>query len=103
MMHRRIEKRKQTNLKDESMLDVEQDLPAISVVSDEDVEGVGILNPSDEARVWRERRDGVALNVKMALERLGVRREKGINETEELHNSLVLTKILVTWQGKGER
>lgn len=78
------------------MLDVEQNLSTLSVVSNEDVHGVGILNPSDETRVRRERSDGVALDVKVSLETLWIVGEEGVDETEELHDSLILTKILVT-------
>lgn len=80
------------------MLNVEEDLPALSVVSDEDVHGVGVLNPSDETGVGRERRDGVALDVKVSLERLGVVREEGVDETEKLHDPFVLSQVLVTWE-----
>lgn len=80
------------------MLDVEEDFAALAVVPDEDVHGVGVRNPSDETRVGRERGDGVALDVEVTLERLRIVREERVDETEELHDTLILSKILVTWK-----
>lgn len=78
------------------MLDVEEDLAAVSVVLDEYVQRVGAVDPSEEPRVGRERDDGVLDNGEMSLERLRVLLQEGVDEAEELHDSLVLTEILVT-------
>lgn len=77
------------------MLDVEENLSTVAVVLDEDVKRVGTVDPSEETRVGRERDNGVLDNREMALERLGILLEEGVDETEELHDPLVLTKIFV--------
>lgn len=78
------------------MLDVEQDLATVAVVLDENVEGVRIVDPAEKTRVWRQGDDGVFDDREMPLERLGVLLKQRVDEPEKLHDSLVLSKILVT-------
>ena len=84
------------HLEDESMFDVEEDLSTVSVVLDEDVQRVGTVDPTEETRVRRERNDGIFDNGEVSLERLGILLQERVDETEELHDSLVLSEILVT-------
>lgn len=46
----------------DAMLDVEQNLLLLPVVSDEGVQGVAVGHPSDQTRVCGQRDHGVALN-----------------------------------------
>jgi hypothetical protein len=78
------------------MLDIEENLSAVAVILDEDVESIGAVDPSEKTRVGRERNDGILDDGEMTLERLRILLKKGVDETEELHDPLVLTEILVT-------
>lgn len=69
-----------------------------SVVLDEDMQGVGVVQPANQSRVRCQRDDGVRLDHKMALERLGIFAEQSIHKPEELHDTLVLSQILVTFK-----
>ena len=78
------------------MLDVEQDLATVAVILDENVQGVGAVDPAEKSRVGRERDDGVLYDREVTLKRLGVVREECVDEAEELHDPLVLPQVLVS-------
>lgn len=54
------------------MLDVEQNLPAVTVVLDEDVERVGVVDPAEETGIGRQRNDRVLDDGEVTLEGLRV-------------------------------
>lgn len=85
-----------TYLEDEAMFDVEQDLAAVAVVLDENMQRVCAVDPTEQSGVGRKRDDWVLDDREVALERLRVLLKQGVDEAEELHDSLVLTKILVS-------
>lgn len=91
-----VETEQATYLKHESVLDVEQDLSRLAVVSDKNVKCVAVLHPAQQSSVRAQGNDRVTLDVQSAFEALSIDREQGIDETVELHDSLVLTEILVT-------
>jgi hypothetical protein len=86
------------HLKDESMFDVEQNLATVAVVLDQNVQRIGALDPSEQTRVWRKGNDGILDDREVTLERFRILLEKSVDETEELHDSLILSKILVTYK-----
>ena len=92
-----------TNLEDEPVLDVEQDLARVAIVLNEYVERVGAVDPAEKTRVGRERDDGVLDDRQVALERLWVDREERVDEPKELHDALVLPKILVACEERRQR
>lgn len=83
-------------LKHEPVLDIEQDFPAFSVVPNQDMQCVAVLDPSQQTSVRRQWNRGIALNVKVAFEAVVIHCEKGIDETEELHDTFVLTQVLMS-------
>jgi hypothetical protein len=82
------------------MLDVEQNLPAVTVVLDEDVERVGVVDPAEETGIRRERNDRVLDDREVTLEGLRVLLQQRVDETEELHDPLVLSKVLVSCESR---
>lgn len=82
------------------MLDVEQNLPAVAVVLDEDVERVGVVDPAEETGIGRERNDRVLDDREVTLEGLRVLLQQRVDETEELHDPLVLSKVLVSCESR---
>jgi hypothetical protein len=80
----------------EAMLDVHQNLPAVSVSLDEHMQGIAMLHPSKQTRAWRKRGNGILLNTKMSLGAFLIRAKKRVNKSEELHDSFVLTQIFVS-------
>jgi len=90
------ERKNETNLLHEPMLDIHQNLPAISVALDEHVQRITVLHPSKQTRSWRKRCNGELLDTEMPLGTFLVGAKKGIDETEELHDSLVLTQVFVS-------
>lgn len=78
------------------MLNIEKNLSRFSIVLDENVHGVRILNPSNETRVRRQRGNRVTLDMEMTFETFRVMGQKGVDKTEKLHDPFILTKILVT-------
>lgn len=92
-----------THLENETVFDIEKDLATVAVVLDENVERVGTVDPTEESRVWRQRDDRVLDDGEVALEGLGVDREESVDKTKELHDSLVLAEILVSWKGSSAR
>lgn len=69
---------------------------ALAVLLDELVDRVAVGDPTDEARVVRQRHDRVALNAEVELGRVPVAREKGVHQPEQLHHSLVLPQVFAT-------
>lgn len=84
------------HLKNQSMLDIEQNLSTVSVVLDKNMQRIGTIDPSQQTRVRRERNDGILDNGKMSLEGFGILLQQSIDEAKELHDTLVLSKILVS-------
>lgn len=72
-----------------------------SVVLDQDVQCVCVVDPSQETRVRRERNDGIGLYHEMAFECLRILAEKRVDQAEELHDPLVLPEIFVTFEQEG--
>lgn len=64
------------------------------------MEGIAVLNPAQQTRIWREGYHGVTLYMKATFKAFGINRKQCIDETEELHNPFVLTKIFVTYQAE---
>ncbi|KAI6776023.1 hypothetical protein HG530_002781 [Fusarium avenaceum] len=91
------------HLQHDAMLDVEQDLATLTVFPNKNVEGVAVGNPPQQTTILRQRDCRIALDVKMALEAFRVVRQQGIAEAEQLHNSFVLTNILVALEQEGVR
>ena len=82
----------------EAVLHVERDFACIAVFSDELVDGVGLRDPANEARIGRQRDDGVSGNAEVALRGLAVISQHGVDQTEQLHHALVLSQVLMTLQ-----
>lgn len=80
------------------MLDVEEDLATVAVVLDQHMERIRTVDPSEESRVGRERNDGVLDDGEVSLERLSVLLQERVDESKELHDSLVLSQILVSFE-----
>lgn len=90
-----VETEQATYLKHESVLNIEQDLSRLSVVSHKDVKCVAVLHPTQQSGVRAQGNDRVTLDVQSAFEALSIDREQGVDEAVELHDSLVLTEILM--------
>ena len=82
----------------ETMFDIDKNFPGLAVPLDEHVHRIAVLYPTEETCSWRKRRNGVLLDAEMPLGALLIRAEKGIDKAEELHDSLVLSQILVSCQ-----
>ena len=80
------------------VLNIEQDFLLLSVILDELVQSVRVGHPTDQARVCRQRNDSKPLDGQIAPERLGVAQKKRVDQTEELHDPLVLSQVLVALQ-----
>lgn len=78
------------------MLNVEQNLTAVAVILDEDVQRVGVIDPAEQTGIRREWDDRILDDREMALEGFRIFLQKRVDETEELHDSLVLSKVLVS-------
>lgn len=61
------------------------------------MQGVAVLDPTQKAGIGCQWDDRVKLYMEPSLEAIGVHRKKRVYETEQLHNSFVLTQILVTY------
>jgi hypothetical protein len=84
------------HLQHDSVLNVEQDTSAFAVLLDQGVKGVGVTDPSEQTGALRQRDCREALDREMALETLAIIVKKRVAQAEKLHNTLVLTNILVT-------
>ena len=71
------------------------------VFFDEIVQRVTVGHPSQKTRVLRKRDDWERLNTQMAFEALGVIVQKSVDKTEQLHDTLVLTNIFVSFHEIG--
>lgn len=74
------------------MFNVEENLATVAVVFDEDVERIRALHPSEESGIGREGDDRVFDDREVPLERLRIFLQERIDETEQLHNPLVLSE-----------
>ena len=62
------------------MFDVEQDLAAVAVVLDENMQRVCAVDPTEQSGVGRKRDDRVLDDREVALERLRVLLKQGVDE-----------------------
>lgn len=85
-------------LKHQAIFDIQQDLPALPIIPNENVKSITVLHPSEETGVRCQRDNGISLDVKVPLEACRVHREQRIDEAEELHDALILAKILVPFR-----
>jgi len=85
-----------SHLRHQPVLNIEKDFSVVSVVLDQNVERIAVRHPSKKTRVRRQGNDSVLLNVKVSLETFRIDGKQSVDESEQLHNSLVLSKILVT-------
>ena len=67
---------------------------------DQDVQRVRVLHPSDQPRVLTERNDGVPSDLQVFLVGLRVDRQERIDQSKQLHDTLILTNVLMTLQKK---
>lgn len=58
------------------------------------VHGVATGHPADEARVVGQRQDRVPLDAKVKPRRLALAGQESVDQTEELHDALVLPQVL---------
>lgn len=84
-----------THLLHEPVLNVHQNLPRLSIPLDEHVQGIAVRHPSDQTRSRGKRRDRVLLHTEVTLGAFLIGCEECVDQSEELHNSLILSEILV--------
>lgn len=66
------------------------------------MEGITILHPTEKTSVGSQRNNRKALDVQAPLETVGIDGQEVVNQAEQLHNSLVLTQIFVTYGNFGK-
>ena len=91
------------HLQHDTMFDIEQDLSAVAIFPNKHVQSVTVRHEPEKTRLSTKRDRRIALDVEMSLSRLNVVRQQSIAETEQLHNTLILTDILVTFENMGMR
>lgn len=66
------------------------------MVSDELIQGITVKNHADETSHVTQRNDGVSPNRQVLLAGLWINLAQSIDQAEQLHDSLILSDVLVT-------
>jgi hypothetical protein len=80
-----------THLLHEPVLDIDENLSRLSIALDQHVKRVTVLYPSEQTCTRRQGSDRVGLNAQMPFGSLLVGGEQSVDQTEQLHDSLVLS------------
>jgi hypothetical protein len=86
-----------THLKHEPILYVQQHLLRFTVIANENMQGVTVFHPTQKPGIRGQGNNREGLYVQSALEAISVYRQKRVDKTEELHDSFVLTEVLMTF------
>lgn len=73
------------------MLDIQQNLLFVSVISDQRVQSVAMRHPANQAAFRAQRNHHVSLYRQIATERVGILLQQRVYQTEQLHHSFVLS------------
>lgn len=79
------------------MLNIHQDFPLVSVLFNENVNGVTVGNPTEQTGTRGKRSYRKSLDAEMSLGGFVVIFKKSVDQTEELHDTLILSQVLVAY------
>ena len=84
------------------MFNVQKNFPRFSILPHQCMQGIAMRDPSNQTRVGRERDDRVPLNREIPLPCFIVIENDVVDETKQLHNPLILSEILMTFEKEHE-
>lgn len=77
------------------MFNIHQDFPLVSVLFDENVNGVAVGDPTEQTGTRGKRSYRKSLDAEMSLGGFVIIIKKSVDQTEQLHDTLVLSQVLV--------